>query len=262
MERGKEEVERVGKEDGGVEREGEHRGKGGDQRRDREEMKEERKSEEEMLRNIRELRMKAHSPETKIPEIKGNEKIKAVTEKEFEENLKINNVELKDEKIGMEGGEGRGKMGVTSAVREGEEMAGGAGTIDKVVTTAPTTEVNTKEEETTKKDEEGEGDAEQPVVMMLPSHHKRAKVLDLPSSPWFLAGAVVVALVCLAAVLALGHRLHRPAAAGGGAKSPYSDLSPSFHSAQLAFTSPGEDKAATGSRAHKYQAWETRARHG
>jgi len=107
-----------------------------------------------------------------------------------------------------------------------------------------------------------------------------------PHSPWILATALALACVCILAVLGLGCHIHRPGCSSSGSKSPFSDLSPTFQSAKLAFSkTPPEEastperrtenrgtrsrdlspkdgltKGTTGSRAHKFAEWEGRNR--
>lgn len=106
-------------------------------------------------------------------------------------------------------------------------------------------------------------DLEQPIALMLPSQQKRAEIHTDPSSSWFLALCLGLSLTCILAVVGLGCHLHRPRDRRPASSSPFSDLSPTFHSAKLAFSAtPPEERvteaggAASASRAHKFQAWE------
>lgn len=113
--------------------------------------------------------------------------------------------------------------------------------------------------------------------MALTKRSEENSIHSMPNSPWILATALALALVCILAVLGLGCHLHGPRSCPpAGSKSPFSDLSPTFQSAKLAFskTPPEERPAAseegasngfihngtTGSRAHKFAEWEGRNR--
>lgn len=169
----------------------------------------------------------------------------------------------------------------------GKEMGGGGGEIkDKkgAATEFPQTEMSSEEEDaggkerTTKSQTKNIGSdlngvptvkgLEQPMAL-----RKRAEeelIHSMPDSPWLLASALALALVCILAVLGLGCHLHGPRSCpAAGSKSPFSDLSPTFQSAKLAFSkTPPEERprtefsstGTTGSRAHKFAEWEERNR--
>jgi len=117
---------------------------------------------------------------------------------------------------------------------------------------------------------------EQP--MALKKRSEEDSIHSMPTSSWVLATALALALVCILAILGLGCHLHGTRSCPApGSKSPFSDLSPTFQSAKLAFSKtppeerPGSkdspingtminDSTTTGSRAHKFAEWEERNR--
>jgi len=117
---------------------------------------------------------------------------------------------------------------------------------------------------------------EQPMALRKRSEEEL--IHSMPNSPWLLGTALALALVCILAVLGLGCHLHGPRSCPApGSKSPFSDLSPTFQSAKLAFSktppeerpgsggrmdlpSTGTTNGTTGSRAHKFAEWEGRNR--
>jgi len=127
---------------------------------------------------------------------------------------------------------------------------------------------------------------EQPMALTKRAKEEDSTIHSMPHSPWILASALALALVCILAVLGLGCHIHRPGCSSSGSKSPFSDLSPTFQSAKLSFSkTPPEEastperrtenrgtrsrdlspkdgltKGTTGSRAHKFAEWEGRNR--
>ena len=60
----------------------------------------------------------------------------------------------------------------------------------------------------------------------------------------FLVVVLCVAVCCILGVVGVGYCVHHPTC--HRSTSPFSDASPSFHSAQLAFSSSPEDKTGQG----------------
>jgi len=114
-----------------------------------------------------------------------------------------------------------------------------------------------------------------PLGLTSDTHHKRAGIHDLPEGDGlFLVVVLCVAVCCILGVVGVGYCVHHPTCPRPS--SPFSDSSPSFHSAQLAFSSspevltgdsqgkvqpgqasrcPGQADARSGgaSRAHKFR---------
>lgn len=89
-----------------------------------------------------------------------------------------------------------------------------------------------------------ENNVDAPHVLRLTSdnvQHKRNMVLALPQddSP-FVFVVIGVAFCCIVAILGVGFFLHRPSCSGNS--TPWSDCSPTFHKAKLAFSSSPDKK--------------------
>lgn len=80
-----------------------------------------------------------------------------------------------------------------------------------------------------------------PLGLTSDTHHKRSAIHDLPEGDGlFLVVVLCVAVCCILGVVGVGYCVHHPTC--HRSSSPFSDASPSFHSAQLAFSSSPEDR--------------------
>jgi len=78
-----------------------------------------------------------------------------------------------------------------------------------------------------------------PLGLTADTSHKRSAIHDTPEGDGLFLGVVVcVAVVCILGVLGVGYCVHHPTCPR--ASSPFSDSSPSFTTAQLAFSSSPE----------------------
>lgn len=83
------------------------------------------------------------------------------------------------------------------------------------------------------------------------SHQKRGPLDDLNQDDGtFVVAVVGVALCCIIAVVGVGFVLHRPVSCPGSS-SPFSDSSPTFHSAKLAFSSRSPEDKISNSKLSK-----------
>lgn len=94
-----------------------------------------------------------------------------------------------------------------------------------------------------------------PLGLTSDTHQKRSAIHDLPEGDGlFLVVVLCVAVCCILGVVGVGYCVHHPTC--HRSTSPFSDASPSFHSAQLAFSSSPEDKpgvAGQGQHAGKHR---------
>jgi len=190
-------------------------------------------------------------------------------------------VSVKEIEIGG-GGEIKDKNGATATefpqteMSSGEDEVGGREETTKSQTENIGSDLNGVP--TAKDPRREDRGLEQP--MALTKRSEEESIHSMPNSPWLLATALALALVCILAVLGLGCHLHGPRSCPApGSKSPFSDLSPTFQSAKLAFSkTPPEERptsggsmmdgssnglingTVTGSRAHKFAEWEGRNR--
>lgn len=80
-----------------------------------------------------------------------------------------------------------------------------------------------------------------PLGLTSDTHQKRSGIHDLPEGDgMFLVVVMCVAVCCILGVVGVGYCVHHPTC--HRSTSPFSDASPSFHSAQLAFSASPEDK--------------------
>ena len=93
-------------------------------------------------------------------------------------------------------------------------------------------------------DDTTENIVDAPNVLGLTSDNvqqKRSMVLDLPQDDSSFVFVVIgVAFCCIVAILGVGFFLHRPSCSGNS--TPWSDCSPTFHSAKLAFSASPDKK--------------------
>jgi len=115
------------------------------------------------------------------------------------------------------------------------ESVGNISTKENDINIAETTTVKTNSTEHIISDQP------KPLALTSDSHQKRGILQELPDNDGTFVFAVIgVALGCIVAVVGVGYFLHRPAC--NRSCTPFSDNSPTFQSAKLAFSSSPEEK--------------------
>lgn len=117
-------------------------------------------------------------------------------------------------------------------------------TTEKIATIGNEEIINATEAANKTVDDTTETIVDAPNVLGLTSdniQHKRSMLLDLPQddSP-FVFVVIGVAFCCIVAILGVGFFLHRPSCSG--VSTPWSDCSPTFNSAKLAFSASPDKK--------------------
>merc|ERR1711962_433659 len=87
---------------------------------------------------------------------------------------------------------------------------------------------------------------EQPMALTKRAKEEDSTIHSMPHSPWILASALALALVCILAVLGLGCHIHRPGCSSSGSKSPFSDLSPTHRLRRLPHQREGQKTEEQG----------------